>query len=209
MIPSYGCLNQPNCTTFSSKNFIGFDSQELREICDGELLNLRASVLEYLNCRKLKNRNSEFLNLYYRILKELKSRNIFIQMQLPPAIMKAKEGQDSTKLLGKKFKFSSSLYDIDFPNFLNDSPEQNHKKCYFPRFEECFLKRKKSLATNLFNQGLFNEKFDYDLNDLDLSQYHIQRTCYKPLKFEKEKQLSSTMFNLKNEDSFFFCELSI
>jgi len=166
-------------------------------------LNLRASVLEYLNFRKLKNRNSEFLNLYYRILKELKSRDIVIQMQLPPNIKKTKESPESTKLLGKKFKFSSSLYDIDFPDFLNDSPEQKHKKYDLLRNEDCLIKRKKSLATNLFNKGLFNEKIDYDLNELDLSQYHIQRTCYKPLKFEKEKQLSSTMFNIMNEDSFF------
>ena len=66
---------------FSSCNTIGFDSQELKEMYSEELLNLRVSVLNYLNCRRLKHRNSEFMNLFKRINHELKERKIIIKRQ--------------------------------------------------------------------------------------------------------------------------------
>ena len=136
-------------TDFSNCNTIGFDSKELMEMCSEELLNLRISVLNYLNCRKLKHRNSEFMNLFYRINHELKVRKITIQS------IKANDKKDNgnikkTKFLGKKFIFSDCLFELDFPSFLNDKEGRKHKNYVeeISNLEYCLRQKKKSLATN-------------------------------------------------------------
>ena len=193
---------------FSNCNTIGFDSKELMEMCSEELLNLRISVINYLNCRKLKHRNSEFMNLFHRINNELKERKICIRS------VKAKEKKPTetslkTKFLGKKFTFSDSLFEIDFPTFLNDMDGRKHKNYVeeIANLETCLRQKKKSLATNRililkveFNKGLFNEKFDFELNEHDLSHYQLE----SPRKFnEKERKINYTMFSVIPEDLFF------
>ena len=195
-------------TNFSNSNTIGFDSKELMEMCSEELLNLRVSVINYLNCRKLKHRNSEFMNLFHRINHELKERKITIQSV--KINKKPNENTPKSKFLGRKFTFSDTLFEIHFPNFLNDKEnrKQNNYEEEITNLENCLRQKKKSLATNciylltiVFNKGLFNEKFDFELNEEDLSHYQQ----FKPRKFEneKEKKLNDTMFSIISEDSFF------
>ena len=111
-------------TNFSNSNTIGFDSKELMEMCSEELLNLRVSVINYLNCRKLKHRNSEFMNLFHRINHELKERKITIQSV--KINKKPNENTPISKFLGREFTFSDTLFEIHFPNFLND--KENRKQ---------------------------------------------------------------------------------
>jgi len=136
-------------TNFSSNNTIGFDSKELMEMCSEELLNLRVSVLNYLNCRKLKHRNAEFMKLFHRINFELRQRKITVQ----PLKSKDKKPDEfilNNHFLGKKFTFSDSLFEIDFPSFLNDKDGRKQCKfdCDFHTLESCLKQKKKNLATN-------------------------------------------------------------
>lgn len=138
-------------THFSSSNTIGFDAEELMEMCSEELLNLRVSVINYLNCRKLKHRNAEFMRLFHRINHELRERKITI------ASIKAKErkigdGAAKSKIPARKFTFSDSLFDIDFPKFLSDK-EGMKEKVELMEEEQVSLEsslkfKKKNIATN-------------------------------------------------------------
>ena len=132
---------------FSSCNTIGFDSQELKEMYSEELLNLRVSVLNYLNCRRLKHRNSEFMNLFKRINHELKERKIIIKIE---PNYRTNEAPKNPKFLGKKLSFSNSLFEIDFPNFLNDKEFVRHKNYLdeISNLESFLLQTKKNCLTN-------------------------------------------------------------
>ena len=136
-------------TNFSSNNTIGFDSKELMEMCSEELLNLRVSVINYLNCRKLKHRNAEFMKLFHRINHELRLRKIMVH----PLKLKDKKPNEiniNNQFLGKKFTFSDSLFEIDFPSFLNDKDgfKQTKQAADLTTFENCLKQKKKNLATN-------------------------------------------------------------
>lgn len=136
-------------TNFSSNNTIGFDSKELMEMCSEELLNLRVSVLNYLNCRKLKHRNAEFMKLFHRINFELRQRKITVQ-HIKSKDKKPDESILNNQFLGKKFIFSDCLFEIDFPSFLNDKDGRKQGKLDgdFLTLESCLKQKKKNLATN-------------------------------------------------------------
>ena len=136
-------------TNFSNNNTIGFDTKECKEMCSEELLNLRISVLNYLNCKTLKHRNSEFMNLFHRINQELKERKITIHSTKTKE-KKTNENSQKIKFLGKKFTFSDSLFEIDFPSFLNDKNSRKHKNYNdeIVNLESCLRQKNKNQATN-------------------------------------------------------------
>ena len=141
-------------SNFSSSNTIGFDSKELQEMCSEELLNLRVSVINYLNCRKLKHRNAEFMKLFHRINHELRERKISIQSIRTKEKKPCDISQKMKNFVGgcKKFAFSDTLFEIDFPSFLNDKDGKKIEKQNIAEeiycLENCLKQKKKSIATN-------------------------------------------------------------
>ena len=128
---------------FSSGNVILKDD-EIKNCTTLELLNLKNSVFNYLKCRKIKNRNHNFITVYSKISNEINSRKddvsttfnhktiIFETVtdtkpkeNLRLKCNNIKETNTATiSLLGKKkFYFSKNLFDINFPSFLNDKIE--------------------------------------------------------------------------------------
>lgn len=126
-------------------NGAGMSDEEIKSLPLEELVCLKSSITNYLKCRKLKNRNNEFLNLYMRINKEISSRGaagVIIKKQIfetkvDKSPLVAKKTQSSSNItannllaednvskkngfLKRKFSFSQSLHDIIFPSFLND-----------------------------------------------------------------------------------------
>lgn len=108
-----------------STNTIVFEDEEIKKSTLEELLFLKISVYNYLKCRKLKNRNLEFLNLYGKIEKEINQRSNLNEaklIQTKPSCPKEKS------FLGRKYSFSESLLDLKIPHFLNDKPQEVEKK---------------------------------------------------------------------------------
>lgn len=125
----------------------GMTDDEIKNLPFDELINLKNSITNYLKCRKLKNRNNEFLNLYMKINKEFIFRSnstntvkkqIFetkVERSLCNSIITCegstktltvnslyteKKGLKKTSFLKRKFSFSKCLLDLVFPSFLND-----------------------------------------------------------------------------------------
>lgn len=53
---------------------MGFDHKEIKNTQTADLILLKRSIVPYLTSKKLKKRNSSFIDLYKRITQELKSR---------------------------------------------------------------------------------------------------------------------------------------
>lgn len=130
----------------------GMTDEEIRNLPLDELISLKNSISNYLKCRKLKNRNNEFIGLYMKINKEINLRNnngVNVKKQIfetkvdkSPLIPKNHlsssnvntQGLQATNndenvskknnFLKRKFSFSQSLLDIVFPSFLNDMSKQ-------------------------------------------------------------------------------------
>ena len=60
---------------FDRNTFIGFDQTEINKTSTEDLLSLRKAVYGYLKSTKLKKRNGNFMEVFYRINNELKKRN--------------------------------------------------------------------------------------------------------------------------------------
>jgi len=89
------------------------------------------------------------MKLFHRINFELRQRKITVQ----PLKSKDKKPDEfilNNHFLGKKFTFSDSLFEIDFPSFLNDKDGRKQCKfdCDFHTLESCLKQKKKNLATN-------------------------------------------------------------
>ena len=130
---------------------IGFQMDEIKQNTTEDLLILRSSIYSYLKLKKLKKRNSKYMDLYIRINKELSLRNSANTNNENSTNKKEEQSNDakSTKtnsfsaksifeffetqknkekkddLLCKKLKNSSQ---IDIPNFLNDKTNEQIKK---------------------------------------------------------------------------------
>ena len=134
----------------------GMTDEEIKNLPLDELISLKSSISNYLKCRKLKNRNNEFITLYMRINNEISLRSaqgngtkkaIFeTKVDKSPLLTKkqlssgnlgasdlktfAAEENNHKKIgfLKRKFSFSQSLHDIVFPSFLNDVVNGGKKK---------------------------------------------------------------------------------
>jgi hypothetical protein len=126
---------------FDRNSFIGFDQEEIENTANEDLLTIRNAAYKYLKSTKLKKRNANFMEVYYRTNKELKKRKInvkkeFTKKQLPncdKALLdifemtpstssnwsdssetdeKAREKERKTEIL--------KFFNVEIPNFLND-----------------------------------------------------------------------------------------
>jgi hypothetical protein len=115
----------PKCfkLNFYTNTFVGFDDKEIEKTSDEDLILMRKDIYLYLTNRRLKKRNSNFKNVFYRINKELKMRKSNKLMNTAQT-QKMKYGMELSKK-SDIFKNSSCPViplnlDVKIPNFLND-----------------------------------------------------------------------------------------
>ena len=129
----------------------GMPEEEIKNMQLEELVNLKNSISNYLKCRKLKNRNIEFLVLYTKINKEINTRNNSVgsvkkqifetkvernltssknfsclssKLDSSSIVNEEQNIKKPSTFLKRKFSFSESLLDLVFPSFLNDKSNQ-------------------------------------------------------------------------------------
>lgn len=135
--------------SFERGTDIGFHMDEIKQNTTEDLLVLRSSIYDYLKLKKLKKRNSKYMDVYIRINKELSFRksqiktkeniekddkskqenpeqkNSFSAQKLFEFFETQKVKEKDDDLLNKKTKNSSKF---DIPNFLNDKNNEQIKK---------------------------------------------------------------------------------
>jgi len=122
---------------------VGFNKQEIKKTSTEDLLTLRKSILLYLKSKKLKKRNANFMDVYYRINEELKERKHISKKEeesVNSGFVKAEIASQSKLNLNSeshlsnddfvqeskiflKRKHSMSL-EVDIPSFLNDKKQK-------------------------------------------------------------------------------------
>ncbi len=135
-----------NSSSNKSKNmnsYIGFERQELKTYELKELLELKHIVGNYIKKTTQKIKNYEYFILYKRILIELKLRNASSEDSKKEVdtqcgnfgdeINQEKEKVQAEKekkndFLKRKRHSSSSIFDFEIPNFLNDKEIQSIKR---------------------------------------------------------------------------------
>jgi hypothetical protein len=65
---------EKNKVKLKARTDIGFQIDEIKSTSTEDLINLRKSLLVYLNSKKLKKRNGNFAHVFKRISHELKER---------------------------------------------------------------------------------------------------------------------------------------
>lgn len=162
--------------SFERGTDIGFHMDEIKQNSTEDLLVLKSSIYTYLKLKKLKKRNSKYMDVYIRINKELslresqtktkenlekqyktneeisKEKNSFSAQKLFEFFETQKNKEKEDELLSKKIKSSSK---VDIPNFLNDKNNEQikNKKEFVKQYEE------KSYIIN------FKENLDFNLNN--------------------------------------------
>ena len=133
--------------SFERGTDIGFHMDEIKQNTTEDLLVLRSSIYSYLKTKKLKKRNSKYMDVYIRINKELSLRNAenkskenpkkeekpveetktnsFSAQKLFEFFETQKNKDEEAKLLNKKTKNSAGF---DIPNFFNDKTNEQIKK---------------------------------------------------------------------------------
>jgi hypothetical protein len=61
---------------FDRNSFIGFDQDEIENTTNDDLLTIKRAIYKYLKSTKLKKRNANFMEVFYRINKEIKKRKL-------------------------------------------------------------------------------------------------------------------------------------
>ena len=148
---------------------------EIKNLSTLELLNLKNSVFNYLKCKKIKNRNHNFITVYTKISNEIISRNNDVSTTIDKksiifgTIKENKLNCDNIKtniatnnLLGKKkFNFSNILNDVHFPSFLNDKiefvkePENNMNNLSSNDDKEISIRKMKIKTKKCLNGKLY------------------------------------------------------
>ena len=151
-------FSSSNKMTENKVSSISMKEGEIQSLPLEELMNLKISIANYLKCRKLKNRNNEFIGLYMKIIKEVNSRDnssvgkvglkklIFetknekiqenkisassVAVSTVGSEEKNEKKINDVQFLKRKFSFSESLLDLVIPSFLNDKLKNciNEKK---------------------------------------------------------------------------------
>merc|ERR1711957_617450 len=159
-----------------------------------DLLVLRSSIYSYLKTKKLKKRNSKYMDVYIRINKELSLRNAENKSKENPKkeekqveetktnsfsaqklfeFFETQKVKDEEILLKQKTKNSSGF---DIPNFFNDKTSEIKKKKEILKLKDDIIlcKEYKENSNSYLNnncsefgKGLFNEKYDLDLSEED------------------------------------------
>jgi hypothetical protein len=131
--------------SFERGTDIGFHMDEIKQNTTEDLLVLRSSIYSYLKTKKLKKRNSKYMDVYIRINKELSLRNAenknkedskkeeepieeiktnSFSAQKLFEFFETQKVKDEENLLNKKKKSAG----FDIPNFLNDKTNEQIKK---------------------------------------------------------------------------------
>jgi hypothetical protein len=164
--------------TFERGTDIGFHMDEIKQNTTEDLLVLRHSIYGYLKTKKLKKRNSKYMDVYIRINKELSLRNAenisreipkkeeepieenktnsFSAQKLFEFFETQKLKEEEEKLLNKKTKNSTSF---DIPNFLNDKTNEvikKKKEIIKQKDDKIICKEIKDLKENSNNSCLNN-----------------------------------------------------
>ncbi len=87
---SYMDLNEFK-DTFDRNTFIGFDQYEIENTSTPDLLMIRKPVYQYLKSTKLKKRNANFIDVFKRINKELRDRNVIKERPLKKVVFGLKK----------------------------------------------------------------------------------------------------------------------
>jgi hypothetical protein len=183
--------------SFERGTDIGFDMAEIKQNSTEDLLVLRSSIYAYLNAKRLKKRNSKYMDVYIRINKELslrkaenqdkkiqknfdqeKSNDVnkhkttsFSAQSLFEFFEKQKNDYDKEDLLKKKSKNTSTF---NFPNFLNDKKNEEIEK------KKEILKQSVSVVSVEKNSILTSEKIKENqtstsMNKLFTGKYLINK----------------------------------
>jgi hypothetical protein len=131
---------------------IGFNKAEIQDTSSEDLINLRKSILLYLKSKKLKKRNGKFADVFKRINEELRRRKSCSSdaetasqtsescenKSIAPKRTASSSFSSSISLdnidfkdytfLGRKQSSSTSILNLDIPNFLNDKITKEIKK---------------------------------------------------------------------------------
>jgi hypothetical protein len=126
---------------------IGFDKKEVQKTRTEDLLMLRKSIVIYLKSKKLKKRNINFMEVYYRINEELKERKNSSYEE------KKSEGFVKADTAPKRKTSATILHSASLSNIVNEFEEKSSEN-------SSFLKRKTSSAAVLEVEipSFFNDK---------------------------------------------------
>lgn len=213
--------------TFERGTDIGFHMDEIKQNSTEDLLVLRSSIYSYLKTKKLKKRNSKYMDVYIRINKELTLRSEEKENSNSPNASSSTESTNRTssfsaqslyeffdlqkkkekdeELLNKKIKNSSK---IDIPNFLNDKNLEIKKKKEVIKEKEEKISNKfdNNLKENNyfsdFGRGLFNEKFDLDLSEDEPFVIKSHKNSLDNNNYEKELEIREAFFDPIPEEAF-------
>lgn len=129
---------------FEEGTDVGFHLDEIKQNSTEDLLILRNSIYSYLKIKKLKKRNSKYMDVFIRINKELsfrkaqknkenseeesnrKKSSFSAQSLFEFFEMQKNSEREKENLLGYK-KNKEVIHKFDFPNFLNDKVKEPKK----------------------------------------------------------------------------------
>jgi len=169
--------------TFDRNTFIGFDQEEIEKTSTNELLMVRKHVYEYLKSTKLKKRNANFIEVFKRINKELRTRNILPAKQL-------KEKRNGKEIVFNLIKKTRCSTNTDSISMRSDERSSSTVEKFKNSNKDIFLSHKNYLNIEIPN--FFNDKKQKLDDKANFNSYAISNVNYE------SKNLNSNSKYLSN-----------
>ena len=177
------CSNKFFKIKFDRNSFIGFKQEEIDKTDTEDLIMIRRAVYGYLKSKKLKKRNANFRDVFFRITRELRKRKVpggrsklskilENRISLEGGIFKtvkstvSMQSTDSTSIITcetannspeENFIKKNFLGDFEIPDFFNDKItkySQKHTQNFLPHLQNKFNEKNHNFLNLVFERKL-------------------------------------------------------